>query len=224
MATFDGSTPQTMVCDLDICVHRILTSIDCMPRHEITEQLIIDIDESLLSESRQTIFDLAKSKLGNQCSREYGPVSARGCEQIEDIKLKKRTGDKKGKSLANDIYELYTYQMDLIKTFPRSVLTSVSHIPELRGKGAQPPSAPQMDTELKVMGLTEEVNALKREVSQLKKDHIREIDRLEKIVSRLKMDLGDHTCNSIAPSIGQIGPIASPKKSISSQVKSTVEP
>ncbi|CAH1789169.1 unnamed protein product [Owenia fusiformis] len=209
MASVNGAhVSHEAISDLDICVVRILSNTDCMPRHEVTEQLVLDIDETLLNESRNLLFDLAKLKLSLQCTKEYGPIAARGYDQIEEVKPRKRTGERKNVSLANDIYDLYCYKMDYTESFPRNVTSQASHIPELKRKAQPPPNALEMGTNLKVIELTAEVVEMRKQLKEIKRDHQVEIDRLNITVNKLKIELGQHTCMSLSPRYGKM-PISS---------------
>ncbi|CAH1798598.1 unnamed protein product, partial [Owenia fusiformis] len=118
------------ISDLDPCMDRLLSNVECSPRYDIVEQIIMDHDEDIIDEARTHLFDLVKKYLSTVCEDRYGPLSARGEDQIEDICIKRRAGEKKMISKANDIYDMYVYLRGLTDSFPRSVLGSTSRVPD----------------------------------------------------------------------------------------------
>ncbi|CAH1792012.1 unnamed protein product, partial [Owenia fusiformis] len=80
------------------------------------------------------LFGLVQNYLGTVCEDRYGPLSARGEDQIEDISIKRRKGEKKTISMSNDIYDMYVYLRGLTDFFPRSVLSPTSRMPEGLGR------------------------------------------------------------------------------------------
>ncbi|CAH1781045.1 unnamed protein product [Owenia fusiformis] len=172
--------------EMDPSLDRLLSSAECSPRHDIVEQLIMDYDFDMLDEARTYQFSKLQLYLSTQCEKLYGPVSTRGEDQIDDIKPKRRTGDKKIVSMANDIYDMYVYLMCLTDHFPRNILTPTRRLPEgfARGPDAQrnrvidAPAAPSvMDLTAKVTEITmdyrrviQEMDLLKRKCSKLEED------------------------------------------------------
>ncbi|CAH1803366.1 unnamed protein product [Owenia fusiformis] len=108
----------------------LLRTVECTPRYEIVEQLPIDNDVDMLYEVRSYQFSMVEKSISTLCEDRFGPQTAGGEDQMVDLKLKRRKGDTKLISYANDIYDMYVYLMGLTDHFPRSILAPTSVLSE----------------------------------------------------------------------------------------------
>lgn len=117
--------------DLNPTLTQILCKIESEPKCDVVNELLEEIGEELLLESREWIFKSAVSR--------YVKIYEAQCQDpmvtgVPVLILKKRSGDSKDIKNCNDIVDLAIYASEMGDTFPRDVLSSPSKFIELRKK------------------------------------------------------------------------------------------
>ena len=113
--------------DIDANVARILESCEIKPRQDIVELLITEIDEELLKECRNTLFQAAVDRYDDM-------LDMNGLGRNAYLQIKKR------KTVANDAkdcYGLFCYIAGLTKFFPRELLSASKYIDIFDGKQSE---------------------------------------------------------------------------------------
>ncbi|CAH1798353.1 unnamed protein product [Owenia fusiformis] len=104
---------------------------------ESTETIMIEIDQdytdSELDVIRERFFEMAQSRVLETCAALFGPLAQREQNQLPSkLKPVRRTGSNRKLMLSKDICDLYLYVNEHLDDFPRSVLSSVSFLPDVK--------------------------------------------------------------------------------------------
>jgi hypothetical protein len=118
MADECGDTDIMWFNDFDGRITHILQKMSISARNDIIDELAMDIEQDMLQDVRQKVFNICKELYENNL-REIGVIDK---DKETDFILQRRAKKSDSTPLARDIVDLYEFAVGATERFPRSVL------------------------------------------------------------------------------------------------------